>query len=317
MNDPDHIEFDNMLVLGAGELGMAILRQLVPRRGANADALSVLVSPASLHTPSPEQAQNYRALRASHVRLLPFDLAQRSDEDLIELFSQYHTVINCTGFVGGHGTQVRLTNAVLSAGVSRYFPWQFGVDYDIVGKGSGQPVFDEQYEVRNLLRAQQRTEWVIVSTGMFTSFLFDPAFGLVDFDTEVVRGLGNWDTKVTVTTPDDIGRLTTDILLDRPRIANEIVYVASDTLSYRELAELVDTVMGRRFRRELLTVDMLETALSGRPEDVMARYRLAFARGDGMWWDKARTYNTLRAIPTTDTKSWLQQNSHRFEDLIG
>ncbi len=27
-------------------------------------------------------------------------------------------------------------------GARRYFPWQFGVDYDIVGRGSGQPAFD-------------------------------------------------------------------------------------------------------------------------------------------------------------------------------
>lgn len=312
MNDDlDHIELDNMLVLGAGELGMAVLRQLVPRRGPAASPLTVLVSPGSLNAPSLEQAQNYRDLRATGVQLLPFDLVDRPDEELIALLSRFHTVINCTGFVAGPGTQIRLTNAVLRAGVSRYFPWQFGVDYDIIGKGSGQPVFDEQYEVRGLLRAQARTEWVIVSTGMFTSFLFEPAFGLIDADAGVVRGLGTWETKVTVTTPEDIGRLTTDILLERPRIVNEVVRVASDTLSYREFADLVDEVMGRRFRRELLTIDMLVSELARHSEDGMARYRLGFSRGDGMWWDKATTYNAMRGIATTNTKAWLQQNRHR------
>lgn len=308
--DLHHIELDHMLVLGAGELGMAVLRELVPRRRDTTRSLTVLVSPNSLAAPSPEQARNYDELRAAHVHLLPFDLVACSDDELVALMRRFHTVINCTGFVAGPGTQIRLTNAALRAGVARYFPWQFGVDYDIVGKGSGQPVFDEQYAVRGLLRAQTRTEWVIVSTGMFTSFLFQPAFGLVDVDAGIVRGLGSWDTKVTVTTPEDIGRLTTEILLERPRIANEIVYVASDTLSYRSLADLVDEVTGRRFRRELLTIEMLEAELARRPEDVMARYRLGFARGHGMWWDKAGTYNAVRHIPTTDTKAWLRQNQH-------
>ncbi|MCQ9616530.1 hypothetical protein L1889_07260 [Paenalcaligenes niemegkensis] len=116
---------------------------------------------------------------------------------------------------------------------------------------------------------------------------------------------------MTVTTPEDIGRLTIEILLERPRIANEVVYVASDTLSYRELGDLVDKVMGRRFRRELLTIDMLVAELARHPENGMARYRLGFARGDGMWWDKAGTYNAVRRIPTTDTKAWLQQNQQR------
>ena len=31
-----------------------------------------------------------------------------------------------------------------------------------------------------LLRAQRATEWVIVSTGMFTSFLFEPDFDVVN-----------------------------------------------------------------------------------------------------------------------------------------
>jgi hypothetical protein len=41
---------------------------------------------------------------------------------------------------------------VLQAGVERYVPWQFGVDYDVVGRGSGQEVFDEQSDVRDMLR---------------------------------------------------------------------------------------------------------------------------------------------------------------------
>lgn len=306
-----HIELDNTLVLGAGELGMALLREIVRRTPPGNRTLTVLVSPDSLAAPNPEQARNYQYLRNAQVHLLPFNLVAGSDEELIALLSRFHTVVNCTGFVAGPGTQIRLTNAVLQAGVVRYFPWQFGVDYDIVGKGSGQPVFDEQYEVRVLLRAQTRTEWVIVSTGMFTSFLFQPAFGLVDADGGIVRGLGSWETKVTVTTPEDIGRLTTEILLERPRIANQVVYVASDTLSYRELADLVDEVTGRRCRRELLTIEILAAELARHPDDAMARYRLGFARGDGMWWDKAGTYNAVRGIPTTDTKAWLQQNRHR------
>lgn len=311
-SDLNYIERDNLLVLGAGELGMAVLRQMISRWTSAASPITVLVSPRSLAAPSKEQLQNYRELRASQVQLLPFDLVACSKEELEALLSRFHTVINCTGFVAGPGTQIRLTNAVLRAGVLRYFPWQFGVDYDIVGKGSGQPVFDEQYEVRELLRAQTRTEWVIVSTGMFTSFLFEPAFALVDLDAGVVRGLGSWDTKVTVTTPEDIGRLTTEILLERPRIVNQIVYVASDTLSYRELAGIVEEVTGRPFRRELLAIDILVDETARRPDDAMVRYRLGFARGNGMWWDREITYNALHNIPTTDTKTWLQR-SHLLE----
>ena len=303
----DKASTENMLVLGAGELGMAVLRHLAPRQKSVLGPLAVLVSPKSLEYPTPKQEQSYSELRAMGVRLLPFDLIGRTNEDLMAVFSQFHTVINCTGFVAGPGTQIRLTEAVLGAGVRRYFPWQFGVDYDVIGKGSGQPVFDEQYDVRSLLRSQSKTEWVIVSTGMFTSFLFEPTTGLIDFDADIVRGLGSWETKVTVTTPDDIGRLTTEILLEQPRISNQVVFVASDTVSYGQLATIVEEATGRTFRRDLLTKEKLSAELAQHPEDVMARYRTAFALGDGMWWDKAVTYNAQKGIPTVDIRTWLQE----------
>lgn len=90
----------------------------------------------------------------------------------------------------------------------RYVPWQFGVDYDVVGRGSGQKVFDEQSDVRDMLRRQTATQWVIVSTGMFTSFLFEPAFGVVDLEHGKVHALGSWHNRLTITTSDNIGRLT-------------------------------------------------------------------------------------------------------------
>lgn len=299
-------EGNAMLVLGAGELGMAILRHLAPRCAQAKIPLSVLVSPRSLAQPTPDQVENHRALRAMDVTLLPFDLAGGGSEDMVTLLRGFDTVVSCTGFVAGAGTQVSLTKAVLGAGVRRYLPWQFGVDYDVVGKGSGQPVFDEQLDVRAMLRAQGATEWIIVSTGMFTSFLFQPAFGLVELEAGIVRGLGSWATRVTVTTPEDIGRCTAAILFEQPRIANQVVYLAGDTLSYGELADIVDQVTRRRHERELLTHERLHADLAAQPQDAMARYRVAFARGDGMWWDKAATYNAVRGIPTLDVRDWLR-----------
>lgn len=290
-----------MLVLGAGELGMAILRHLAPRCRDAGIALSALVSPRSL-------ADDHGELRAMDVTLLPFDLASDDSAGLVALLRRFDTVVGCTGFVAGPGTQRRLTRAVLDAGVRRYIPWQFGVDYDVVGKGSGQPVFDEQFEVRAMLRGQHATEWIIVSTGMFTSFLFEPAFGLVDLRAGIVRGLGSWDTRVTVTTPDDIGRCTAAILFETPPIANRVVYLASDTVSYGQLANIVEGVTECVVERELLSDARLRADREANPADGMAAYRIAFARSDGMWWDKEKTYNAARGIPMVDVAAWLRMH---------
>ena len=308
-NHDNPIHPSHTLVLGAGELGMAMLRHLAPLQQAAGLPLAVLVTPGSLTAPTPRQIHDHAALRALGVQFEPFDMVERSHEDLVALLRRFDTVINCTGFVAGPGTQLRLTRAVLDAGVRRHVPWQFGVDYDIVGKGSGQPVFDEQFDVRGMLRGQDRTEWIIVSTGMFTSFLFEKAAGIVDLDAGVVRGLGTWATQVTVTTPDDIGRCTAAILFDEPRIANQVVYLASDTVSYGQLADIVEAVTGHGVKRILLTGAALQADLAAQPDDPMARYRLAFARGDGMAWRQSTTYNAQRGIPTTDIRAWLENRA--------
>jgi len=299
------VDSRDILVLGAGQLGMAVLRALAPRIRAANEALAVLVAPQMVDAPSEQDAANLAELRELGVKIMGFDLA--SDEKaLSSVFGCYRTVVNCTGFVAGPGTQLRITRAVLAAGVKRYFPWQFGVDYDIVGRGSGQPVFDEQYEVRELLRSQKKTEWVIVSTGMFTSFLFEPAFDVVNLDRQTVHGLGGWSTKVTVTTPADVGKLTTEILLAEPRIVDEVVYVAGDTISYGQLAEVVERVTRREFQKTEWTLDKLRADLAAAPGDVMTRYRAAFALGDGMWWDKSNTYNERNGLETVDVEEYLR-----------
>lgn len=174
---------------------------------------------------------------------------------------------------------------MLEAGVKRFFPWQFGVDYDVVGRGSAQDLWDEQLDVRDLLRSQDQTEWVIVSTRLFMSFLFEPSFGVVELDEDkkggIVRALGSWDNKVTVTTPADIEKLTTMTVFEEPRFRNQVVYTAGETVTYRRVAEIVDEVVGSEngVRREVWTVESLEKEFEEQrdsKEETMAKYRVVF-----------------------------------------
>lgn len=102
------------------------------------------------------------------------------------------------------------------------------------------------------------------------SFLFLPAFGVVDLEKNEVHGLGSWDTRITVTTPVDIGRLTTEIIVYEPRIANEVVFVAGESIAYGKLADVVERVTGRPVDRVLWTQEDLKAELDKNPEDVMA-----------------------------------------------
>ena len=291
------------LVIGAGELGLAVINGLLEQNPESAESISVLLRP----TADAAGGQVGRRLRGKGLQIVHGDLATETVDGLAAIFAQFDTVVCCTGFVGGPGTQRKITAAVLQAGVKRYVPWQFGVDYDVVGRGSGQEVFDEQLDVRDMLRGQSATDWIVVSTGMFTSFLFEAAFGLVDLEQGRVNALGSWDNRLTVTTPDDIGRLTAAILAHEPPIRNEVVYVAGDTFSYARLADMVEDHLVREVERVLWDMDRLRSEVAAHPDDGMRKYHLAFARETGVAWDKDRTFNAAQGIDVIDVPAWLDR----------
>ncbi len=305
MTVPDH----SILVLGTGELGMAVLRHLAERTDpSSGTTLSVLLRPATIDSPNAGRQRDLTTIRRLGVEIVPGDLATATPADLANLFKGFHTVVGCTGFVAGSGTQRKLAQAVLDAGVARYVPWQFGVDYDVIGRGSAQDLFDEQLDVRDLLRAQARTGWIIISTGMFTSFLFEHSFGVVDLARNTVHALGSWDNAVTVTTAEDIGELTAAILFAEPAIINQVVYTAGDTVTYEQLADTVDAVLNRKMERVAWTLAELKADLARQPEDAIRKYRVVFGEGKGVAWEKAKTFNFQQEIETMDVARWIRQN---------
>jgi hypothetical protein len=298
-----------ILVLGAGELGMAVIRGLA-RQAVDfpGRTLTVLMRRSTISSDDPLKQRDVAELRSLGVKLLPGDLVAASVGELATQFQDFHTVIGCTGFVAGRNVQFKIARAALDAGVRRYIPWQFGVDYDLIGRGSAQDLFDEQLDVRDLLRSQDRTEWVIISTGMFTSFLFEPSFGVVDLDRNTLHALGSWDNAVTVTAPEDIGDLTAQIVSVEPRIVNRIVYTAGDTVTYQRLGDIVEAVQGRKLHRAVWSVPHLRNELGKAPNNSIKKYRVLFAEGKGVAWDFERTFNAQRGVEVLNVEQWARMN---------
>jgi hypothetical protein len=309
MQDATRITERGILVLGAGELGMAVLRQLARLAALSGDTqVAVLLRPSTLKSSAPGKQKEIDELRSLGIELLPGDLVSGTIAELSALFSGFETVVSCIGFAAGKGTQIKLARAAIEAGVQRYVPWQFGVDYDVIGRGSAQDLFDEQLDVRDILRGQDATGWLIISTGMFTSFLFEPLFGVVNLAENTVHALGSWDTAVTVTTPEDIGLLTAEILLASPRLTNQVIYTAGDTLTYGELAEKIDKVLNRKVQRVEWSVEKLNADLALEPDDAIRKYRAVFAQGKGVAWDQGRTFNAQHGIEVMDVEHWMRLN---------
>src|SRR5690606_37783494 len=98
------VDIEHMLVLGAGQLGMTVLRELAPRRQNAGTPLTVLVSPKALDSTIELDKQSRTELLGLGAELLPFDLSACTTEELTDLFRRFRTLVTCTGFVAGAGT---------------------------------------------------------------------------------------------------------------------------------------------------------------------------------------------------------------------
>lgn len=295
---------EGVLVIGAGELGSSVLDALSRHTDRDADLRTLTL--AVRRSTTDQARQRARDLAAEDIALVEVDVAQASVSELAAIMGRHHTVLSCIGMTAGSGTQLKLARAALEGGVPRYFPWQFGMDYDVIGRNSPQDLFDEQLDVRDVLRGQDATRWVIVSTGMFTSFVFEPSFGVVDLATNTVNALGSWDNEVTLTTPEDIGALTAEIVHAEPRIANQVVYVAGDTITFRKLADIVDEVRGTPVTRTEWSLPYLLDEHRRHPTDPMKKYHAVFAPGRGVAWPRERSFNAIHGIPTTTAAEWAR-----------
>ncbi|KAJ0108787.1 hypothetical protein J7T55_011278 [Diaporthe amygdali] len=299
----------SILIVGAGELGTAILAALAshPSKPPHAN-FSVLLRPDSITSPTPEKQRSNTELKSLGARLVPGNFVDDDTSQLSVIFKDYDVVIQAGGYGLPKGTQLKSATAALQAGVPRYFPWQFGVDYEAIGEGSAQDLFDEMLQVRRLLRSQTRTTWTIISTGLFMSYLFISDFGVVDIENKIIRALGSWENRVTVSTPRDIGRLTAEMVFVPDGTLNEVVYIGGDTISYGKLADILEEVFHGSFSREEWDLRFLKDRLANNPSNLWYKYQCIFGDGKGISWDLTKTLNGQRNIIMTTVEEYIKQN---------
>ncbi|KAL2104735.1 hypothetical protein VUR80DRAFT_9758 [Thermomyces stellatus] len=297
----------SILVVGAGELGLAVLEALSrhPKRGAS--KLAVLLRRDTIDSDAPSKKSQISRIKAIGADIETGDFVD-APADLVPVFRKYDVVMQCAGYGMKAGTQLGVTRAVLDAGVPRYFPWQYGVDYDSIGAGSSQPLFDEMLRVRGLLRSQRATGWTIISTGLFMSYIFLPDFGVVDLGNRTVRALRGWDNTVTVTLPRDIGTMAAETAFNPEDTDDRIVYIGGDTISYGQLADLLEGALGMELVREEWDTEFLRKKLEEEPDNLWLQYRNIFAKGVGVSWPREETLNHRRGISLTDVKAFVDEN---------
>ncbi|MFM0236823.1 Rossmann-fold NAD(P)-binding domain-containing protein [Paraburkholderia phytofirmans] len=84
--------------------------------------------------------------------------------------------------------------------------------------------------------------------------------------------------------------------------------VAGDTVTYRQLADAVDALLGRQVRRVEWSVPRLQGELAGEPGSAIRKYRVVFAQGAGVSWNMERTFNGQRGIAVCGMEQWMREN---------
>ena len=146
-----------------------------------------------------------------------------------------------------------------------------------------------------------------MSTGLFMSFLFEPAFGVVSEGMEVVTALGGWDNEITVTVPRDIGRAVAEILFGDEDVQG-VVFVAGETASYDKIAGIVEGVKKARIKRDLVTVEQLHQELKADPGNGMKKYRTVFGEGKGVGWPMEKSFNVRKGMNFYGISQYLSQS---------
>ncbi|KAH8905874.1 NAD(P)-binding protein [Coniochaeta sp. PMI_546] len=329
----------SILLLGAGELGTAILHQLAKQPALSSTRFTVALRPATVADPSSDRLAKIRSLvdPGIHLAFTGLDLGAANAKDaLVQIIrdAEAEVVIVCTGSAGsGKGVQLQvlIAEAVLESGVvKRYFPWQFGGDYDIIGPTAAGGLMAEQCAVRDVLREKAEAagvEWTIVSTGIFMSLVFEDWVHIVEGLGEaletgrkealgekvVVRGFGGWKSALTLTDVQDIGKVVADIIVNPLEKNNDkggsIVFTCGQRVTYGDLADVVERVVGPQTKvlREEWTVEYLKAELDEDPENILKKYKVLFATTKGLDWEKEKTINAQRGIETVGVEQWLRE----------
>lgn len=298
----------SILVIGAGELGTYVLQALAYHPHRQDTTISVLLRESSINAKEPSKAERIESFRKLGITCTPSDLTLDSEEKLASIFTKFEVVICCTGYMAQSGLQIKISKAVFAAQVPYYIPWQFSMDYEAIGRESG--MFDEQLDVKELLRSQNTTRWLALATGVVTSVIFPPVEGLVDMENKVVYGSENWDNRFVITTTKDVGRFTAEIVLGPERDAvfvNGPVYIAGDTASYRDVANAMEEVTGEKFTRKLFTQkeaqdDLRENLTVGNI------CRSAFAQGKSFLFDPKDLWVPRAPLETTTLRDFAEEH---------
>jgi hypothetical protein len=95
-----------------------------------------------------------------------------------------------------------------------------------------------------------------------------------------------------------------------------VVYISGETVTYEEVADVMEGVLGGDWRREVWDGSELRRRAEERPGDGMVKYQNMFGGGVGVAWEKERTWNYQRGFKLMNLKEYVETNREKLVELM-
>lgn len=300
----------NVLVTGYGNIGTPILRAMTNPHFSSRISPFVLIRPASLTDPSKKQAiDQVRAMNG--VTIVEGDL--ESDVATLTALLQKAAIRTVVSVVSGYQIerQLPLVEAAKAAGVRHFIPSEFGVDTEATPvDGMWGPFLKPKIAVQKALK-EAGMDYTLLFVGLFTEFFVLYPIAGVDLQNGAIAAPGSWETKVSTTSLEEAGWLTAVAVVE-PRARNARLY-SGDTVTYKQLADMLDTARGKPLQRSIRTAADAKAEVDKDPNDLSlfpARLVCTLIDGKGTWWPASRNYSVQyqtehKPLPLAD---WIRAN---------
>ena len=277
----------NVLVVGLGIVGKAVLDGLLAPANKNRATAYALVRPSTSHDTAKSTLVDTYTQRGVHI--LEGDL----NDDIATLThtlatAHIHTIVSTVGF-GQYLSQLRLLDAAKAANVRHFFPSDYGFDTPLVGSGTTldgmlAPKLTVQRAVMD-----SGLDYTVVCTGAFTeTTLGSPLFG-VDLKASVITAPGIFNNMMQFTSIIDIAHNVAHAVLNPSVSRNSSIYLG-EPLSYQQVADTIDTVSTTPLVRRVRTTEQALAILRDTPSDYASRFIPVIDAQKGVSWPIEQTY---------------------------
>jgi uncharacterized protein YbjT (DUF2867 family) len=251
--------YKNFAVVGAGEIGSFIIRQLLTEKAAGTvDNVVVLTRQGSKTSVDPD------------AKLVAVDYSNK--ESIKKALTGVDVVISTVAVSALH-VQPGIAEAAKEVGVKLFVPSEFG--------GASTAPKSGPHSIKTNIQERLRVigiPYALFATGPFADFLWVPEYYL-DITSGKVSVGADGSNPIPFTSRPDIARYLSYVLTHLPaeQLKNRSFSIRGDTKSFNEIFKEYEAKTGKKVEVTYIPISELDARMASNPKDVAAYLQKVWA----------------------------------------